>query len=201
MIQGPLSYFSAISPNADFFFAFLIGVGFGFVLEAAGFSSSRKLAGVFYGYDMVVLKVFFTAAITAMIGLLAFSLLGWIDLDVIYVNPLFTPSLIVGSIIMGLGFIIGGFCPGTSFCAAAIGKKDAMYFVLGLFIGVLFFAETYPVFEKLYKAGTGEPLKLSTFLGLSDGVLAIIVVMAALGTFWFAEWVEKRVNSKKNYNI
>ncbi len=197
MIQGPLSFFEAISPNTDFFFAFLIGIGFGFVLEAAGFCNSRKLAGVFYGYDMVVLKVFFTAAITAMLGLLAFSMLGWIDLDVIFVNKLFTPSLIVGSIIMGVGFIIGGFCPGTSLCAASVGKKDAMFFIIGLIIGVFIFAEGYPLWENLYTSGTGESLKLSTVMGISDGLLALFIVIAALGAFVFAEWVEKKVNSKK----
>ena len=197
MIQGPLTFFEVISQNTDFFLAFIIGIGFGFVLEAAGFSSSRKLAGVFYGYDMVVLKVFFTAAITAMVGLLAFSLLGWIDLDVIYVNEFYAPPIIVGSIIMGVGFIIGGFCPGTSLCAASVGKKDAMFFVIGLVIGVFIFAEGYPLWEGLYKSGTGEPLKLSTQIGISDGLLALFIVIAALGAFWFAEWVEKKVNSKK----
>ena len=197
MLQGPLTFFETISPNTDFFLAFLIGIGFGFVLEAAGFSSSRKLAGVFYGYDMVVLKVFFSAAITAMIGLIAFSMLGWIDIDVIFINKMYAPSIIVGSAIMGLGFILGGYCPGTSICGASIGKKDAWYFILGLIIGVFIFAEGYPLFEKLYNSGSGEPLKLSNMIGVSDGLFALFIVIAALGAFWFAEWVEKRVNSKK----
>ena len=50
----------------DLLIALLIGIGFGFSLEQAGFSSSRKLAGMFYGYDTTVIKVFFTAAIVAL---------------------------------------------------------------------------------------------------------------------------------------
>jgi hypothetical protein len=79
--MGPLIVNDIITQNTNLFLAFIIGIAFGWVLEGSGFSSSRKLAGVFYGYDAVVLKVFFTAAITAMLGLLFFSLFGWVDLD------------------------------------------------------------------------------------------------------------------------
>ena len=130
--MGPLAINEIISENTNLFLAFIIGIGFGFVLEQSGFSSSRKLAGVFYGYDTVVLKVFFTAAITAMLGLLFFSLFGWIDLDLVYVNPTYLTSAIVGGVIMGAGFIMGGYCPGTSFCGASIGKIDAFVFIGGL---------------------------------------------------------------------
>ena len=54
---------------AAMFAALIIGMAFGFVLERAGFGSSRKLAGIFYFRDMTVLKVMFTAVITAMLGL------------------------------------------------------------------------------------------------------------------------------------
>ncbi len=138
--MGPLAPNELISENTNFLFAFLIGIAFGFVLESSGFSSSRKLAGQFYGYDTVVLKVFFTGAITCMLGLLFMSLFGWIDLDLVYVNPTYLTSAIVGGVVMGAGFIMGGFCPGTSFCGAAIGKIDGMVFVGGLFLGIYGFA-------------------------------------------------------------
>ena len=190
--MGPLISYEIISENTNFLLAFIIGIGFGFVLESSGFSSSRKLAGVFYGYDTVVLKVFFTAAITAMLGLLFFSLFGWIDLNLVYVNPTYLYSAIAGGVIMGAGFIMGGFCPGTSFCGAAIGKIDAMIFIAGLFIGVLIFAEGYPLWEELYNASfLGYP-KISQALGLSDGVLAFGVILAALAMFWIGEWAEKK---------
>jgi uncharacterized protein len=190
--MGPLSVNDFISGNTNLLFAFIIGIGFGFVLEASGFSSSRKLAGVFYGYDTVVLKVFFTAAITAMTGLLFFSLFGWVDLNLIYVNPTFITSSIIGGIVMGAGFITGGYCPGTSFAGASIGKIDAMVFIGGLFIGVLIFAEGYPLWKNLYKDRFIGDLKLSTATGLSDGMLALLVILAASTMFWIAEWAEKK---------
>jgi len=190
--MGPLIINDIISANTNLLLAFLIGIGFGFVLESSGFSSSRKLAGMFYGYDTVVLKVFFTAAITAMLGLLFMSLFGWVDLDLVYINPTYLPSAIGGGVIMGAGFIFGGFCPGTSFCAAAIGKIDAMVFVGGLFIGIFIFAEGYPLWEDFYKAGFKGIPKLSESLGLSDGILALGVIIAAAVMFYVGEWSEKK---------
>ena len=47
--------------------AALIGFCFGFVLERGGFGNARNLAAQFYLYNMRVLKVMFTAIITAML--------------------------------------------------------------------------------------------------------------------------------------
>ncbi len=49
-------------------FAVLIGIAFGFVLERSGFGNAHKLVGQFYGKEMFVLKVMFTAVVTAMLG-------------------------------------------------------------------------------------------------------------------------------------
>jgi hypothetical protein len=190
--MGPLVVNNIISQNTNFFLAFLIGTGFGFVLESSGFSSSRKLAGVFYGYDTVVLKVFFTAAIVAMTGLLFMSLFDWIDLDLVYVNPTYLWSTIVGGIIMGAGFITGGFCPGTSFCAAAIGKIDALFFIGGIFLGVFIFAEVYPLIEGFYKGSFRGAPTLPQALGLKDGVVVLGIIIVAMGMFWVGEWAEKK---------
>jgi hypothetical protein len=192
MIMGPLIANEIISSNTNLFLAFIIGIGFGFVLESSGFSSSRKLAGVFYGYDTVVLKVFFTAAITAMIGLLFFSLFGWIDMSLVYINPTYMTSAIAGGVIMGAGFIMGGFCPGTSFCAASIGKIDALVFIGGLVIGIFIFAEGYPLWENMYYANFMGIPKISEIAGLSDGLMALVIVLMAFAMFYVGEWAEKK---------
>src|SRR5512141_2150153 len=107
-----------ISDQLNLVVALLLGIGFGFVLEQAGFSSSRRLAGVFYGYDFTVLRVFFTAAVTAMTGVIILGRVVVLDTEAIFVNPFWLKPALVGGAIMGLGFILGGYCPGTSVCAA-----------------------------------------------------------------------------------
>jgi uncharacterized protein len=190
--MGPLIVNEIISDNTNLFLAFLIGIGFGFVLESNGFSSSRRLAGMFYGYDTTVLKVFFTAAITGAVGLLFMSLFKWIDLSYIYINPTYLWSTLGGGVVMGAGFIMGGYCPGTSFCAASIGKLDGLAFIGGMLIGVLIFAEGFPLWQNFYEAKfMGAPL-LSDQLGASRGVLTFLIILVALGMFWVGEWAEKK---------
>lgn len=190
--MGPLVVYEYISQNTNLLMAFIIGIAFGFVLERSGFSSSRKLAGMFYGYDTTVLKVFFTAAIVAMLGLLFFSLFGWIDLSLIYINPTFLWSAIVGGAIMGAGFILGGFCPGTAFCAVSIGKLDALTFIGGLVIGVVIFTEGFPLWEELFYAENMGAPTINSLLGISRGVFGLILILAAFGMFFIGEWAERK---------
>jgi rhodanese-related sulfurtransferase len=182
-----------ISDQLNLVVALLLGMGFGFVLEQAGFSSSRRLAGVFYGYDFTVLRVFFTAAVTAMSGVLVLGYFGLLDTEAIFVNPTWLWPAIVGGAIMGLGFILGGYCPGTSICAAAIGKVDAMFFVGGGLVGVLIFGEFYPLYEHFYESSSLGPIKVFDSLGVSQGAFALFLIAAAVVAFAVTTIIERRV--------
>ncbi len=182
------------SGELNYIIAIIIGFAFGFILEQAGFAASRKIVGLFYGYDFTVLKVFFTAAIVAIVGMVLLNFFGLLNLDVIFINPTFWPSAIVGGAIMGLGFVVGGFCPGTSICASFIGKIDAMFFVVGLLIGVFFFTITYPAIEGLFKAGSYGPILVYDSIGISRGLFIFLLIIIALAAFVFATAWEKKIN-------
>jgi len=174
--------------------AVLLGMGFGFALEASGFSSSRKIMGTFFGYDFVVLRVFFTAAITAMAGIIYFDFMGWMDASMLYINPYFVNSAILGGVIMGFGFALGGFCPGTSFCGVAIGKIDAMFFTAGLFLGILLFSELYPLFSTIYNSENLGSITIYEMLGMKKNLSAFLLIVVAVGMFYGAAIVEKKVD-------
>ncbi len=190
---GPLITMGVIPETWNNVIALLLGVGFGFALEASGFSSSRKIMGTFFGYDFVVLRVFFTAAITAMTGIFYFDYMGWMDMSMLYINPYYVMSAIIGGIIMGFGFALGGFCPGTSFTGVAIGKIDAMVFSGGLFVGVFIFSELYPLFQGLYNSHNLGGAKIYDLLGMRATVFAFLLIVAAVGMFYGAAFVEKKV--------
>jgi rhodanese-related sulfurtransferase/uncharacterized membrane protein YedE/YeeE len=174
---------------------FFIGLFFGLVLEQSGFSSSRKLAGVFYGYDFVVLKVFFTAGVTAMAGLVILGYLGMIELNLIFINSNFIVSAVTGGVIMGFGFIMGGFCPGTSVTGAVIGKIDAMVFIAGIFLGIFVFGSFETTFNKLFTGYYFDRELLSQTFGLSKHLMVFMMIFMALAAFGVAAYFEKRATN------
>jgi uncharacterized protein len=190
--MGPISSIAGFPAWLDLLIALLIGIGFGFALEQAGFSSSRKLAGMFYGYDTTVIKVFFTAAIVALVGSQFMSYFGLLDLNRVFVNEYYVGAAIIGGIIMGAGFIMGGYCPGTGLSALSIGKIDALFYFFGGLTGAFLFAETYPVIQKLANGSYKGPVKINEVLGISPGLFTFLLIAAAAAMFWLAERAEKK---------
>ncbi len=195
--MGPLIPQDIISAGWSYVIAFIVGLAFGAVLESSGFSSSRKIVGLFYGYDFTVLRVFFTATVTAMIGLLYFDYLNLLDLGMIYVLPTYLTAALVGGVVMGLGFILGGFCPGTGICGLAIGKIDALVFVVGLYLGILLFSFVFPYLGALYESNALGQVKVTESLGVSTALFTFLFLMAALTAFVVVGYIEKRVNKAK----
>ncbi|MDP3945815.1 MAG: YeeE/YedE thiosulfate transporter family protein [Lutibacter sp.] len=191
--MGPLIPNGVIPYEWDNIIAILIGIAFGFVLEASGFSSSRKLAGVFYGYDFAVLKVFFTAALVAVIGVYYMDYLGFLDVNQLYVHPTYLWGAIIGGIIMGVGFVAGGFCPGTSLCAVAIGKIDAIVYVGGIMVGIFIFSELYPLFQPIYEGYFYGNVTLEDSLGINPYWFVFIFSIIAIVAFVISDMVQKRV--------
>jgi len=190
--MGPISSLAGIPVWLELMIAFVIGTGFGFALEQAGFSSSRKLTGMFYGFDATVIKVFFTAAIVALVGSQFLQYFGLLDLNKVFVNEYYVYAAIVGGVIMGAGFIMGGYCPGTGLSALSIGKIDALFFFFGGLTGAFLFAESFPYIQNLAGNAYRGPVKINEAMGLSQGVFTFLLILAAAFMFWIAELAEKR---------
>ena len=185
------------SEPTSFVIAFLIGIGFGFWLERAGFGNARVLAAQFYFKKMVVLQVMFTAIITAMIGLLLFSLFGWIDLELVYINPTFIWPQIVGGLILGAGMVVSGFCPGTSIVSCATGRIDAYFYLGGTLFGMFLFGEFYPLIEGFHKSGAMGRMTLDNWMNISLGLVGFLVIVMAIFMFWGGEQLEKKSGEKE----
>lgn len=168
----------------------LIGFSFGFVLEMAGFGNSRKLAAQFYFKDLTVLKVMFGAIIVAMVLIFWSSAVGLLDYNLLWVNPTYLWPGIVGGLIMGAGFIIGGFCPGTSLVGAATLKLDAIAFALGVVFGIFLFGETVSNFDLFWNSSYLGRFTIPEWLNLPTGVVILLIILMALFMFWGAEKLE-----------
>ncbi len=117
--------------------AVVVGIAFGFVLEHSGFGRAQKLVGQFYGNDMTVFKVMFTGIVTAMLGAVILADFGLLDLRAVSFNyPTYLWPMTVGGLLLGVGFAVAGYCPGTSLVAMASGKLDGLATVAGVDTGV-----------------------------------------------------------------
>ena len=160
------------------------GVAFGVVLERAGFGSGCKLTAVFYGYDMSVVKVMFTAIVTAMAGLWLLASIGVIDMQEIYIVPTNYAAQLIGGLVFGAGFVIGGYCPGTAVVACAAGRTDAWVFALGLLAGIAIYARFMSGVEQWIRANAIDDVTLPSLTGIAAGWwVALFVVLLALAAW------------------
>jgi hypothetical protein len=191
-MNAPFYKFGAFGDEASLLVAFAIGIGFGWFLERAGFGSARKLVSQFYLDDLAVFKVMFTAIVTAMLGVFYLAWMGVLDLSLVYLTPTHLWPQIAGGLLLGVGFVIGGYCPGTSMVAAVTGRIDGMLFVVGVIAGVFAFGEAYPLLRGFFTSGAMGTVTLPGLLHLPYGLVVLLVVLMALGGFAGAEWVERR---------
>jgi len=133
----------------------------------------------------------FTAIVTAMLGVTYLSWAGFLDLSLVYLVPTYWIAQVVGGLVLGVGFVVGGYCPGTSIVSTATGKLDGLLFVLGFAAGTLGFALAFPLVKGLYTAGDVGTKTLPQVLGIPYGLLVFGVVLMAVGGFMGATWVEK----------
>jgi hypothetical protein len=171
----------------------LSGILFGYVLEGAGFGSPRKLTAQFRLQDWAVFKVMFTAVIVAAAGLWAAKSLGVIGPASVYVPTMFFWATAAGGLLIGAGFAMGGYCPGTSAAGLASGRGDALVFIIGMVIGTILFAAFFEPLEGLYRAAQGpKGQTISQLVGVPDWVIIVALIVAAVGGWRLGSACEAR---------
>jgi len=190
MTTFPLPLVDLLGQYGSYAIYLLVGLLFGATLETAGFGNSKKLAAQFYFKDLTVFKVMFTAIIVACVLIFLSSSIGLLDYNLLWVPPTYLWPGIAGGLIMGAGFIVGGFCPGTSLVAMATGKVDGVFFVLGALTGIFLFGETVSNFAVFFESSYMGRFTLPELFGVDYGVIVVAVVVMALLMFWGAEKIE-----------
>lgn len=169
--------------DGGFWPALLLGLLFGLALEGAGFGSPRKLTAQFTLRDFAVFKVMLTAVLVAAAGLWLAEAGGLIGGNSVYVPTLYFWAVALGGALIGAGFALGGYCPGTSAAALGSGRWDALVFIAGMVAGVWVFAGLFDAIEPLYMAAKGpQSQTLDQLVGLPTPViLAVLAVVAVVG--------------------
>lgn len=132
------------------FAAFLVGFIFALGLGVSGMTQPQNVVGFL---DLFHWK---PALMFVMIGAISFHGIFYFLIRK-KKTPLFdtqfhipnskemTPSLIIGSVLFGAGWGLGGLCPGPAIVSLASGQQSVFIFVGAMVVGML----TYRVFAKL----------------------------------------------------
>jgi hypothetical protein len=179
-LVAPFAKSGSISAVVNLWLAVPIGFVFGFALFHAGFTDGRRIAWAFYFKDVGVPVVMFSAITTGMLGLWGLSLIGFLDISLVYMLPTYLMPMVVGGLLFGIGMVIGGYCPGTAIASVATGKVDAMIFIVGFLIGSLVFGDFFPVWGEFYNSDYMGAFRLDQWLGIGLGPMVLFVVLIAV---------------------
>lgn len=174
---------------------FILGLGilFGFFLEASGLGSPRKLTAQLHMRDWTVFKVMFTAIVVAAGGLLVSDQMGLLAAAQLKVPTPFYWAMAIGGALLGIGMAVGGYCPGTSVVGLLTGRLDALFFIAGMFGGVLLFAIYCGELQSLFFAGMGaERETLASLSGLPSWLILLGLAVLAWAGFRLSARFESR---------
>jgi hypothetical protein len=188
----PLIPSGVLSESYGLLIAVISGIGFGFFLERAGLGNSKKMMGQFYLYDMTVFKFMFTAISTTLAAIYLISKFGVLDLEKVGFVPTYPLSAMIGGLLLGAGFVVSGYCPGTSVVGAAVGRIDAMLVMLGMLLGSFVYAWISPLVLGLANAGGMGKQTVYGYFGLPYEWIVVAIVLVALGGFWGANVIQRK---------
>ena len=128
------------------FLAIVLGLFFGFALQRVGATNPENIINMLRLTDLHLMKAILFAIGVSSIFLFTLMSVGIIDSGHLSVKSSYI-GVIVGGAVLGLGFAIAGYCPGTGLAAIGTGRKDALVFVIGGLGGALLYMLVYGSIE------------------------------------------------------
>ena len=122
--------------------AILVGGSFGFVLHKVGATNPNKIVGFLRLTDLHLAKVILFAIGFSSLLLFILMALGVVPVSHISVKSSYI-GVILGGAIFGIGFGLGGYCPGTTLAALGSGRKDSLFMILGGLVGAWIYVLSY----------------------------------------------------------
>lgn len=152
--------------------AVVIGAAFGAVLDRIGATNPNWIGKMLTLTNLHLMKTILLAIGTASVLMFGGQMLGLVDVGHMSVKTAYA-GVFIGGLMLGAGWAAAGYCPGTGVCAAASGRKDALFFIAGGLLGAAAYMVTYPAWNA---AGLldGSKLTLGAVPGAGyDGLLSI----------------------------
>ncbi len=163
----------------------LMGIVFGFALEKSRVFEPGMIVGQMQLRNFIMLKVFLTAVATGAVALAVLNGFGWVKLQP---KAALYAADIVGGLILGVGIVLAGACPGTTLAQIGVGYRDAVFTLLGGLAGAIAFTYAQPSLAGFLAAGDGKII-FTGLLGIpywigALGFAAILVAVLVLLERW-----------------
>jgi hypothetical protein len=162
------------------------GVIFGFLLQRGGLIRFEKQIGMLLLKDFTVLKFMLTSISVGMIGIIALSYFGILDLAH---RPMNVGPVVIGASIFGVGWALTGLCPGTAMGALGEGRLHAGFAIIGMLVGGMIFNRSFNFLQStVYTWANFGRIGLTDVIGITN---LILVPLFVLGVFFFMRFLEK----------
>lgn len=156
-------------------YALLIGVAMGVLIQRVRASSPGMILANLRLENLSIIKFMAT---TIAVGMIAVYLLDMFIPQAMHfdVKPTYVIGVALGGLIFGVGFALGGYCPGTCVVGAGEGRKDAYFAVGGGVVGALLFTLLYNVLlDPIIKPMDLGKVRLQDYIHIPTILLAILV--------------------------
>ena len=155
----------------EILYAIILGTLFGFVLQRVGAADPDKIIGMLNLTDLHLMKAIFSAIGIASALFFLCVMLGLTDTGNMSIKGMYW-GVIFGGLLLGFGWAVSGYCPGTGIVAAGSGRLDALFFIVGGLVGAGIFTMLYSHLEGSWILGTLFGGKVS--LVETNGATALI---------------------------
>lgn len=155
--------------------AIVIGAAFGVVLDRIGATNPNVITGMLALRRLNLMKAILLAIGTGSILMFGGQMLGLVDVAHMSVKAAYV-GVFIGGLMLGIGWAAAGYCPGTGIGAAAVGRRDALAYLVGGLLGAAAYMATYPFWKSsgLLDGLAGGAVTLGTVPGSKyEGIWAI----------------------------
>lgn len=155
--------------------AIVIGAAFGAVLDRIGATNPTLIGRMLNLTNLHLMKTILLAIGTGSVLMFGGQMLGLVEVGHMSVKTAYI-GVFIGGLMLGAGWAASGFCPGTGICAAASGRKDALFFIAGGLLGAAAYMVTYPAWKAsgMLDSVAGGKVTIGTVPGSKfDGLTAL----------------------------
>lgn len=181
----PLFTTGVLNGNENYFYALIIGLVFGLILERAGFGKSNHIAPIFYFKNLRVSQVMVSAILTCATLLTISVYMGILDFNQVFIPTVYIWPYLVGGILFGLGMVMSGWCPGTAVVGLAIGKLDAAVFLIGVMVGMSVYFDKFDKLSDFANSSNVGRLTIDKLIGGDIYTSLIITIFIGMGLSLF----------------